>query len=114
MRSSLTPDTNTMSASFFTAWLFFSISRQAWIRLSVSWNFLTSIPLQDRLSTQALAVLAELQITITWEKGLYLLMFLVSLPMSVCASMTGLWRLKADLTTELATASLLVMGFCAF
>ena len=82
--------------------------------VSVSIWRLTSIPLHDRPKIHALAVRIELQITITWLNGRYLLMFRVNLPMSVWARMTGEWRLKAERTTLLATASLLVMGFCEF
>ena len=78
------------------------------------WGLTTSMPLLERPSTQALAVLEELQITITYEKGRYLLILLVSLPMSVCANMTGLCKLKADRTTLLATASLFVIGLAEF
>ena len=69
------------------------------------------MPLQLRPRIQALAVLDELQMTMTWEKGLYLLMLRESLPMSVCTKMTGECKLKAERTTLFATASLLVIGF---
>ena len=81
---------------------------------SVSIDFFTSMPLQERAKQLALAVRDELQMTITWLKGRYLEMLRVSRPISVQASMTGECRLKAERTTQLATASDLVIGFCEF
>ena len=81
---------------------------------SVSIFDFTSMPLHDLASTQALAVRDELQMTMTWLKGRYLLILRVRRPISVCARMTGECRLNADLTTWFATASDFVMGFCEF
>ena len=111
---SLTPETKTMSVSFFNAVVAFNISRQAEMSASVSIDFFTSMPLQERAKQLALAVRDELQMTITWLKGRYLEMLRVSRPISVQASMTGECRLKAERTTQLATASDLVIGFCEF
>lgn len=75
------------------------MSKQATIRASVSILDFTSMPLHDLASTHAFAVLDELQITMTWLKGRYLLMLRVRRPISVCARMTGECKLNADRTT---------------
>ena len=75
IKSSLTPDTNTMSesgASYDGGSL--SMSRAALISSSVSISYFTMTALLERARMLVFAVRSDAQMMITCEKGLYLLM----------------------------------------